>query len=329
MEEKSIQSMGGEARAKALSEEERKEIARHAAATRWSIPKAIYAGEIEIGKVIIPCAVLEDGTRLLTQEGFLIAIGRSGKPAKGRGSVVEKVAPFLALDNLKPFVDKELESSTFPIVFQPQKGRRAYGYRAELLPKVCEVYLKARDEDALLATQEKFARACDILMRGLAHIGIIALVDEATGYQEVRDRQALQKILELYISKELVKWAKRFPDDFYKEMFRLKGWDYPRVGTSKPQVVGHYTNDIVYNRISPEVLEELKKLNPPDEKGNRAHKHHQWLTPEIGHPKLRDHISGVVALMKAAETWDGFKKMIRKAYPIKKLGATIEMDFRD
>jgi hypothetical protein len=149
---------------------------------------------LKISNIEIPCAVLEDGTRLLTQEGFLRAIGRSGKPAKGRGSVVEKVAPFLALNNLRPFVNKDLERSTFPIVFQPPKGGRAYGYRAELLPKVCEVYLKARDEDVLLQAQLKFAKACELLMRGLAHVGIVALVDEATGYQEVRDRIALRPI---------------------------------------------------------------------------------------------------------------------------------------
>lgn len=81
---------------------------------------------------------LEDGTRLLTQEGFLKAIGRSGKPAAGRGSVVEKVAPFLALDNLKPFVDKELESSTFPIVFQSAKGERALPKLGDTIPLALE-----------------------------------------------------------------------------------------------------------------------------------------------------------------------------------------------
>ena len=65
--------------------------------------------------------------------------------AAGRGSQVEKMAPFLDLDNLKPFVDLELANSTKPIVFQVPTGTRAYGYKAELLPKVCEVYLEARD----------------------------------------------------------------------------------------------------------------------------------------------------------------------------------------
>lgn len=328
MADKSIQSMGGKARAKSLSDEERSEIARTAAATRWNIPKATHEGEIQVGDVSIPCAVLNDGRRLLTQSGFMIALGRA-RQAKGRAYYDSDVnlPAFLTAKNLKEFISNDLEVTSSQIEFKPMKGFRAFGYPAELLPKVCEVFLKARDKKVLLPQQAHIAEKADILMRGLAHVGINALVDEATGYQEVRDRQALQKILELFISKELLKWTKRFPDDFYKEMFRLKGWDFPKLGTSKPQVVGHYTNDIVYDRLAPDILEELKRINPPDEKGNRPHKHHQWLTPDIGHPKLRDHISGVIALMKSADNWIGFKKALTKVYPKKRIGDTIEMEF--
>ncbi len=250
---------------------------------------------------------------MLTQEGFLKAIGRSGKPAKGRGSVVEKVAPFLDLDNLKPFIDKELESSTFPIIFQPIKGGKAFGYKAELLPKVCEVYLQARDKGTLHKSQLKFAIACDILMRGLAHIGIIALVDEATGYQEIRDRETLQKILDKFLLTEYAKWAKRFPDTFYKEIFRLNNWQYMKV--KRPSVIGRYTNDVVYERLAPMVLDELKKRNPKDERGYRKTRHHQWLTDDIGHPKLQEHLTGVIALMKASPNWRTFLRALERVYP--------------
>jgi hypothetical protein len=123
------------------------------------IIEAPYNGTMQIGNISIACAVLEDGTRIITQYDFYKAIGRSGKPAKGRGSAIEKIAPFLDLQNLKPFVDKELEDSTKPIKFKLPKGGIAWGYRAEILPKVCEVYLKARDAGELLKTQEKFAVA--------------------------------------------------------------------------------------------------------------------------------------------------------------------------
>lgn len=66
MDKQSIQSMGGVARAKALTEEQRSEIASNAAASRWNIPKATHMGELKIADLIIPCAVLGDGRRVLT-----------------------------------------------------------------------------------------------------------------------------------------------------------------------------------------------------------------------------------------------------------------------
>ena len=318
---------GGKARAASLTKEQRSKIAKNAAKSRWSdkFPKAMYEGEIHFGDFSIPCAVLEDGTRVLTQEGFLKAIGRSGKPAAGRGSQIEKVAPFLDLINLKPFVDKDLESSTYPIMFRPVSGRRAFGYKADLLPKVCEVYLRARDAGALFQSQQKFAVACDLLMRGLAHVGIVALVDEATGYQEVRDRQALQKILDKYITDELSKWTLTFPDEFYQQLFRLKELEYPTAGGRKPSYVGHWTNDIVYDRLAPGVKDELKKKNPRQQTtGARKHKHHQYLTRDYGHPELRELLSNVIFMMKGCANWDQFKKLINKSKP--RYGSNIEMD---
>lgn len=329
MEERSIQSKGGTARAKALSEDRRTAIARTGAASRWNIPKAPFGGSLQLGGAQLDCAVLEDGTRLLTQSDLLLAIGRSRTPKAGTGATVAEVPTFLSANNLKPYIDNDLLESTNSIKFLNKDNRVSHGYRADILPKICEVYLRARDEGKLLGSQRGIAKRCDILMRGLAHVGINALVDEATGYQEVRDKLALQKILDMFINKELLKWTKRFPDEFYKEMFRLKGWSYPPVGMSKPQVVGHYTNDIVYDRLAPGVLEELRKLNPPNETGNRPHRHHQWLTPDIGHPKLRDHISGVIALMKASDNWINFKKVLLRVYPKMKIGDTLEIEFKD
>jgi len=325
-------SKGGIARAEKLTPEERSEIARIAVETRWEkagtipIPRAQYAGQIHIGNKILPCAVLDDGTRVLTQEGFLKAIGRSGKPAAGRGSSVEKIAPFLDLDNLKPFINEDLVSSTKPILFRTIKGIRAYGYKADLLPKVCEVYLRARDENVLLQSQIKFAQACDILIRGLAHIGIIALVDEATGYQEIRDRVALQEILDRYLTDEWAKWTKTFPDGYYKELFRLKGIPYPPSSSKRPQYIGHWTNDIIYSRLATGVLKTLKEKNPRLASGYRARKHHQHFTRDYGHPELKDLLSNVMFLMKGCSDWEDFKRRLDQAQP--KYGDTLLMDLK-
>jgi hypothetical protein len=117
-------------------------------------------------------------------------------------------------------------------------------------------------------------------------------LDEATGYQEVRHRAALQAILDLYLAKELAAWAKRFPDEFYREMFRLRGWEWKPTVTKRTHAVAKYTNDLVYLRLAPDLLKELEQLNPKDDKGHRKVRHHQWLTEDVGHPSLAQHLRG-------------------------------------
>lgn len=192
---------------------------------------------------------------------MLEAIGRSGKPAAGRGSAdfdpLEKGSPLFDSENLKPLVSNELAASTKPIQFRLPTGQRAWGYNAEILPQVCEIYLKAREQDILRANQIKFAKSCEILVRGLARIGIIALIDEATGYQRERAKLALAEILEKFIAQELQAWTRTFPLEFYEQIFRLNRWPFDPV-TQRPSVIGHYTNNFVYKRLAPGVLKELR-----------------------------------------------------------------------
>jgi hypothetical protein len=150
------------------------------------------------------------------------------------------------------------------------------------------------------------ARQAELLVRGLARVGIIARVDEATGYQEVRAKTALVEILEAFIATELQPWVSTFPDDFYAELFRLRGLEYPRATVRRPQYFGHLTNDIVYKRLAPGVLAELKNVTPRDDHGRRKHKYFQRLTTNVGYPKLREHLGSVVTIMKLSANWQDF-----------------------
>ncbi|MFT8649140.1 MAG: P63C domain-containing protein, partial [Bifidobacterium psychraerophilum] len=145
----------------------------------------------------------------------------------------------------------------------------------------------------------------------------VALVDEATGYQSVRQHNELELLLSKYISEELQPWAKRFPDEFYSQMFKLKGWDYINLGAGgkKPRVVGKITNDIVYDRLPSGVLESLKKKNPSDADGHRKHHHHQFLTEDIGDKHLEKMIGSVITLMRASGSWSEFIRLLDRAYP--------------
>ncbi len=271
--------------------------------------KATHDGVVEIGDLSIPCAVLEDGTRVLSERGVTKALG--GKRGGSHWRRMKQnpdgayLPVFISANNIKPFIEEELEAAlSSPLMYTTTSGTKAHGVLATTLPQICNVWLKARDADALHSSQIHIAKQADILIRGLAHVGIIALVDEATGYDKVRDHLALQAILNKYLTDEWAKWSKTFPDDFYQELFRLKGISISQPASSgkRPSYVGHWTNDIIYSRLAPGVVKELKAKNPRRPSGSRARKHHQHLTRDYGHPELKDLLSNVIFLMKGCST---------------------------
>jgi hypothetical protein len=286
--------------------------------------KATHEGEIEISGFKIRSYNLNNGERVLSRSDFMRALGRTGKAKGGRAYDEEfKVPVFLTAQNLKPFIGQGLMENSGAILFKDLNGMDSIGYKAELLPSVCYVFMDAAENDALKKTQEHIAARSKILVRGFATIGIIALIDEATGYQEVRDRQALQIILDKYIKDEWAKWTKTFPDEFYERLFKLKGLTYPTTSGHKPSFIGTWTNDIVYSRLAPGVLTELKRLTPRSESGNRPRKFFQHLSDDYGTPALRAHLQNVIFLMRGCTTWSDFYRKLNRAAP--KYGDTLQL----
>ena len=289
--------------------------------------KSVVSGTLEIGDIIIPCAVLEDGTRVISQRGVDKTLGRS-KPSSIKSADV-KLPSYLRPNALQPFIPEKLKRLlSQPIEYTTDSGLKAFGLKAELLPEVCDVWVQASQNDVLKGPQIKVAERAYILLKGFANIGIIALVDEATGYQDIRLKNALAKILEQYLDKNLHEWTKTFPIGFYIEIFRLRGWDWRDLADGKhrpmPNLIGKITRNIIYGRLPSGILEELEKRNPKNEKGNRLVKHHQWFNSESGHPKLKEHIASVTALMRASNNWTDFQRSLKRAFP--KPGEQTELD---
>jgi len=319
--QKSIQSKGGEARAKSLSAEERSEIARAAAHARHDksgkpMPKATHESVLELGGTEIECAVLDDRTRVLSRAGFVRAIGRTGKVKGGEAYSPESKLPvFLGADNLKPFITSELIGNSSPINYKQQKGGVAIGYKAELLASVCELFLTARaaGPDVLKKNQQHIAAQCEILMRGFARVGITALVDEATGFQYERPRRELEEQLKTFISDELRRWVRTFPAEYFKHLCRLRGVEM-RPDMKLPQYFGTLTNNLVYRRIAPGLLRRLKERK--EERGATSNKLFSWLTEDIGLRALLVHLGTVVGFMKIHTDYEAFEKQLDQVAPI-------------
>jgi hypothetical protein len=323
-EEITGKAKGGKARAEKLTPERRKEIAQKAARAKWEIEKESSAiikathgspdHPLKIGDIEIPCFVLEDGKRVLVQGAMLTALDmKQGTAGRGAG---DRIGKFLSTNAIKPYAIKYLGDVIInPIKFKTPSGAFAYGYEATILADICDAVLEARKEGKLNYQQEHIAKQCEILVRGFARVGIIALVDEATGYQKDRARDELSKILEAFVAKELQPWVRTFPHEFYEQIFRLRQLPYPGGGIKRPQYFGHLTNDIIYRRLAPGVWQELKEKAEKNEKGKLKHKLFQKLTPDFGHPKLRDLIVSVVTIMKLSEQWWDFKDKLDHIHP--------------
>lgn len=122
----------------------------------------------------------------------------------------------------------------------------------------------------------------------------------------------------------MLKWAERFPQEYYRHLYRLRGWEWP-VGRARTPLVGKLTNQLVYERLPEGVLDELKKRNPTlAGTGRRRWKHHQFLSEDIGQPDLRDHLLQLVTLMRISKDWRSFVAHVNEAFP--RRGVHIEMD---
>ncbi len=203
-----------------------------------------------------------------------------------------------------------------------------YGFPAETLTALCKALLKpsARDERRS-EVRRRMAEKAALLLGAFAEVGIIALVDEATGYQYDRARDALARILEQFIAKELQPWTRAFPLEFYQQIFRLREWPFDPATMQSPRVLGKYTNNIVYARLAPGVLDELRKKSH-DAEGRKKHKYYRWLTGEVGHPRLLAHLEGVKIIMRESNSWEEFLEKLNKHYPIietTELGFDVEL----
>jgi hypothetical protein len=285
--------------------------------------EATHRGYLEIVGARIPCAVLKNGKRVISQSSLFTAFDRPRKGEKRQ----EGLPSIIGAKNLVPHVTNELREKCKVIQYYHTNGAISAGHDAELIPLICDLYLEANkvEPSVLVASQMKLVERAEILLRSLAKVGIIGLIDEATGYQYDREKDDLQRLLSKYIAEEFLPWTSRFPREYYQEIFRLHGWEYDPLSLKRSPYVGRFTNEFVYEVMSPEVLKELKMKNPILENGRRRRKHHQHLTEGIGVPHLERHLTKLVTVMQLSDSIDDFKNNFNRAF---KKENQLKLDFK-
>ena len=284
---------------------------------------------LRVGKYEIECYVLEDGTSVLAHSQMFYAVGLGRNKDNSKKSQFPKLTRFLSSRYIKPFISNELANSLiYPILFiRPGRGgSAAKGIKASLLIDLCEAIIHSFQKDQLPQYYMPVLMQAQTIVTSFAKVGIDSVIWEITGYLQEKNREMLQAILDKYLLQEYAKWAKRFPDEFWIEIFKLKKWEWQGMKVNRPSFVGKIVNDVVYSRLAPGVLEELQKKNPIVH-GKRKARHHQFLTDDIGHPALQYHLHGIMALMRASLDWTAFQRSLVRSYP--KLNDQLFLDIEE
>ncbi len=295
------------------------------------LPKASHYGELPLNGFFLSAAVV-DGKRIFSERSLATAFGIKGGGAywSRKKTTINNSAvlpEYLSANYLSEFITKELrEKLNSAVDYISTSGMRSRGVDATILADICDVYVTAkRTFDTRGIINENInivAKNAYDMIKGFAKVGIIALVDEVTGYDKIREKTVLQQFLEKFLLEEKGKLIPSYPDEFFESIFRMKNFTWKNINTGrKPQWMGHVINDVVYSRIAPKVLDLLRSKNPAIKnietgKKYRKHKHTEFIDVNYGHPKLQEHLNFVVLLARASGyNWNAFKKLIDRSLP--------------
>lgn len=276
-------------------------------------PKATHWGDLSIGDTLLPCYVLDTGERVFSLKGVVVGlIGTEGG----------QLAEYIKVKAIKPFLSKELtpaENDTIPALIKFDTGGKAFGKYGWGLPvekfiDLCEAYSKAAEAaeiegSSLSQRQRQTAFNAARFLRASAKVGIIALVDEVTGYQYDREQDSLQFKIKLYLEEEMRPWEKTFPDELWVEFGRLTNWK----GSlhQRPKYWGKLVMELIYECLDEDVAEWLQD-NAPKPRGNLSY--HRWLSNQYGLKKLVEHIWMVVGIAKTCKTLQELREKMAQQF---------------
>ena len=300
-----------------------------------------------LGGIEIPCYVLDDEKkrRVLSQRGMFNAFSIVQGGSLGEGGDENKdangdfpnysennmasgtsFARFLERKWLRPYVPDKLKVGTKSPILIRTPGGVSKGYPAESLPLLCTAIIRADRNGSTTSRQRKIVDRAYLIAEALAVVGITSLIDEATGFQKIREERALAQILERFIEEKLRSWVKTFPDEFYTQLHRLWPTESSMSAKNHPQFFGTLTNKIVYRPLAPGVLERLRELNPILSSGLRLAKHHQYLTEDFGVIELVKHLEVVIALMKLSGSKESFFRRFDEIFSSRQMKLPFDED---
>lgn len=304
------------ARAKALSPNARSTIAANAAAARWGRTplKATHKGNFKADFGIdVDCYVLGDPakTPVISQRGMGQAIGFSR-----RGS---RFTVFVNSQTMDDYIGRDLRGKIEnPVVFQLPGAAagspvlaRANGYDATILIDICNAILAAKAGGKLSGSRyDKMIEQARIITAASAKNGIRHLVYALAGYTPSAEETIAA--FKLYVQEEARAYEKEFPNELYREWYRLYG--IPEPGKGKPWLFKHLTVRHIYYPLAKsngKILNLVRALKASD--GDARKKLFQFLS-EIGARALSRHIGRVQEMAESSDSAAVYETKINERF---------------
>ncbi len=301
---------GGLARAASLSSEQRREIARKAAASRWGTPTlaATHKGNFKNDFGIdIDCYVLNDEnkTAVITQRGM--------GPAIGLGEGGTALTRFVSGKTISAVLGAELVNKIFnPLIFRTSgagansTNLTAHGYDVAILIDICRAIVQAEASGSLLKSQANIAKQAHVVLNASAKAGIQGLVYALAGYD--RTKEEVIAAYKLYVQEEAREYEREFSTELYEQWYRLYGLAKPERG--RPWEFKYLTIDHIYRPLAKSngkvfTLAKNSKLAH----GEKNDKIHQFLS-EVGVKALRTQVGKIIGIATVSESREEYEKFI-------------------
>jgi P63C domain len=282
---------------------------RHPLVSR--VPVAKWPGLLTVGDQEVPVYVLEDGRRVISRTGALNFL-TSGK---GGGNLES----YLEIEVLRPFLPRDLTDQWVEFDIPQVVNKSVKGMTASAFIDICRAYSRARDTSALKSeSQIAVAIRASMLLAAFAKTGIEAAIDEVTGYQFERPRDALQTKLKLFLADEMRPWEKTFPDELWIQFGRLTNWRGPI--HSRPKYWGKLVLELVYGYLDRDVTEWLRKNAPAPRTGQN---YHQWLSGQFGLKKLIEHIWMLIGMASACHDMAELRQRMAEKFGRERIQLTL------
>lgn len=230
--------------------------------------KVIASGKLFGG---VDCHVLADKRRVITQRGVVLAL-TTGPDGGGRKS-----------GNLAPYLERIPEKYSAArvgaeIAFLAPSGNVAHGITAEQFYEILVAYSEAADLGEISHPgQLRIAANCNRLVRACGKVGIVALVDEASGYQAERETGELQGLVAKYLRETPGDWTMLWDREVVQRLCDLYGIE--RRGNLFPAFVCNVIGRLYRLILPAEVYAAIRDRNGTGEE--RQGKLHQFFKSSL------------------------------------------------